>query len=55
MKKTIVFTEDCENFKKGEEITISLKLANLMVNTEKAAIFKDDVKAKKEVKPKEDK
>lgn len=55
MKKVIVFTEDCENFKKGEEIEISLKLANLMVNTEKVAVFKDDVKAKKEVKLKEEK
>ena len=47
MKKTIVFTTDCECFKKGDEITISTNTAFLMVNVEKVAKFKE---SKKEVK-----
>jgi len=47
MKKTIIFTKDCESFKKGDEITISSNTANLMVNVEKVAEFKK-VKPKKE-------
>jgi hypothetical protein len=49
MKKTIVFTTDCECFKKGDEITISTNTANLMVNVEKVAKFKE-VKEPKQTK-----
>ena len=39
-KVAVVFTKDCEIFKKGEEKSFSPNLASQLVNVEKVAKFK---------------
>lgn len=39
-KLVVVFTADCEIFKKGDEKTFSAKIANDLVKIEKVAKFK---------------
>lgn len=43
-KITVIFTTDCEIFKKGDEKEFSSNIANKLVSVEKVAKFKKEVK-----------